>query len=412
MRTAPFALRAGLLSTFLLALLGALALGQAVSFAAHPTGDVDPAAARRAGIHPSVQGVGCMDCHDAHGVGAEDMLTGHAQTAGCLECHSRLGQNLRGSHPWGVRVDGASARAMESLGFLLGPQDSVACLSCHTAHQEKSAQDGCASCHRTQGQALRSGGQEGHAGVACLECHAVHPGIGDTAHRKASAGDPEGCLSCHAPGRPAAVVGVSPGRLGHPVAGATTDKGEAMRCGTCHDTHAPQVAAGSGCAECHRDQDQARARGGHGEESCGSCHPVHGAAPMESRAAAALDVNPRSKACLACHGEKVGRGKASRVAEYEHPTPVFDLQGKRWTPLAGLPLFAADGSLLPEGVNGALTCGSCHLTHGPGSDKDRDKLRLGGWEAACAACHGDDALPLYRYFHQPARRTEVTAPAR
>lgn len=396
--------------TTALALVGLALLPLGSPRAEHPTGDIDTAAARRAGIDPAVTEVGCLDCHTAHGAGPEQMLTAGSATSGCLSCHTGLGRNLKASHPWGVRLDGASARAVQARGRVVGAQDTMTCLSCHAAHEDVSAQESCASCHRDQGRALTAVRGEGHSGVACLECHAVHPGVGDTARRatRTSAGDPEGCNACHAPGRTAAKAGLSPGKLGHPVAGIQHE-GKAVACETCHDSHAPQVQ-GDGCADCHTEQQAAKARGGHGDTTCQTCHPTHAASPMEGGAAAALDVNPVSKACLSCHGEKVGRGEASRVIEYEHPTPVFDLQGKRWTPLAGLTLYSAAGEPLPTGQNGDLTCSTCHVTHGPESDKNRDNLRRGGWEDACAACHGDDALPLYRYFHQPERRADIRTP--
>jgi hypothetical protein len=60
---------------------------------------------------------------------------------------------------------------------------------------------------------------------------------------------------------------------------------------------------------------------------------------------------------------------------------------------------------VPAGESGALACATCHWTHGP--EGAVDSLRRRGWEFPCASCHGDDALPLYRYFHQPERRAGI-----
>jgi hypothetical protein len=51
-----------------------------------------------------------------------------------------------------------------------------------------------------------------------------------------------------------------------------------------------------------------------------------------------------------------------------------------------------------------MTCSTCHETHGPDADKPGDHLRRPGWEEVCAACHGDQGLVLYRYFHDPEAR--------
>ncbi len=101
---------------------------------------------------------------------------------------------------------------------------------------------------------------------------------------------------------------------------------------------------------------------------------------------------------------------APQVTDWEHPVPIFDQDTARWSPLGVMPLFDADGREVPPGDSGALACATCHWTHGP--EAAVDSLRRRGWQASCASCHGDDALPLYRYFHQPDRRKGViTRPA-
>lgn len=355
------------------------------AWAAHPVGPVDADVVRRAGLRRDVTEVSCLSCHDAHGNVGEDMLPADAYVADCVACHTRIAQRPRDGHPWNIRT--------AAHGLPLGPQNSLACISCHSAHGEDRATASCRACHGAEQQELREGG---HAEVACLDCHDVHPGVGG-AHAGQD-GDPDGCLACHAPGRRAAQAGIAPGSLGHPVGGAARQDGEALSCRSCHGDHAPTRPPG--CGECHEDQAAAEKRGGHGDTDCVDCHPAHATAPM---ATLRLDLNPATTACLACHGDQHGQGKATRVPELEHPDLAEG--GKRWTPLAGLPLYDASGAVLPTGQNGAITCGSCHVTHGPYNDKD--KLRRTGWEKACASCHGDDALPLYRYWHQPERRAGI-----
>ncbi len=76
---------------------------------------------------------------------------------------------------------------------------------------------------------------------------------------------------------------------------------------------------------------------------------------------------------------------------------------ERWSALSGLRLFDATGQPAAANAGGTLTCASCHATHGPAPD-GADHLRLPGWKAACSACHGPDALLLYRSFHRREAR--------
>jgi len=119
------------------------------------------------------------------------------------------------------------------------------------------------------------------------------------------------------------------------------------------------------------------------------------------------DLNPVSRRCLGCHSEAVeveGMEDAPRVAEYEHPTPVFADDGKRMLALEGMQLFDPTGKVLPTDQNGALTCATCHRTHGPDREHPGTKRRRPGTPPACASCHAEEALPYYLYFHRPERR--------
>ena len=193
-----------------------------------------------------------------------------------------------------------------------------------------------------------------------------------------------------------------PGTLGHPVDGeAHGAKGEALTCETCHDAHNPRADRGlAACEGCHAEQASAAHRGGHGSATCLDCHPMHSAAPSAKLSGS---VNPRSAPCLACHASTSANATAPKVLSYSHPELVFTPDGSRWTPLGGLTLYAADGTEEPAGKNGALTCSSCHLTHGPDASEPGDNLRRPGWKEACSSCHGEKALPLYRYFHRSDR---------
>jgi hypothetical protein len=193
---------------------------------------------------------------------------------------------------------------------------------------------------------------------------------------------------------------VNPGKAGHPVDGRAWDEGkQRLTCDSCHEEHEPR-ADPEGCATCHPDPARA---GGHGTATCLDCHPAHGQAP----AAGPSGVNPRTRACLGCHGADAKVSEATRLRVWDHPELVFRPDGSRWTALAGLPLYSPAGEVLPDGQNGELTCSSCHLTHGPDPAEPGDSLRRPGWKEVCASCHGEESLVLYRYFHQPERREPV-----
>ncbi len=364
---------------------------------AHPAGDaLRQALADRGGELPEVEGA-CLSCHAVHGAVGESLLRPDTDGQVCLACHPDQADTSR-NHPVGPEIHGE--------GFGLDGEAGLTCLGCHTlvggrgeALLAEPVERGllCGACHE-QRQVLSGGAHrqvEGMLGAPCLSCHDLHGG-----HRgvkmlrivaAASEGDPEGCATCH--------EGMAHPE-GHPVDGRAFGEGESLVCSSCHNPHQPAAGDAEGCLSCHSEQAEAHARGGHGSASCLDCHPPHEAPPAGP---AIGELNPRSLTCLACHGEGA-QGATSEVLAWDHPAPVFDLSGARWEPLTGLPLFAADGAQLPEGENGELTCASCHLTHGPDASEPGDSLRRPGWKPVCSSCHGEDALLLYRYFHQPKRR--------
>jgi len=389
--------------------------GEALRKALRSRSDVDPE-----GVIDALAGSRCTTCHAPHGAAQEEgILRSPDDATLCLACHEvqeEAGQN----HPLAAAEDRKGPHPRPGSALPLSRDGAVTCTSCHAlvggtgSALLRSPADGsrlCTSCH-DEGRTLANGAHrkvQGRHGLACLGCHDVHGGDTDT-HllRTAAHGtpmDPLGCLDCHDRGHRASKPGIVPGSLGHPIADAATDDGKPLTCMRCHDNHVPVDEATRDCSTCHEEQSAAADRGGHGTAVCLDCHPAHATSPMAR--ASTLDVNPRSAACLNCHGETTGRGQAPRIEEYEHPAPVFDLDGKRWTPLDGLQLYDAAGQPVAPGDNGDLTCATCHLTHGPEAEHPRDKLRRGGWQDACASCHGDDALPLYRYFHQPQRRAHL-----
>ena len=360
---------------------------------------------------------GCLGCHAPHGTTRDKLVRSPDQGGLCLACHEDHAQPEI-NHPLELKKGQKGPRPRPSADIQLSSTGGLSCESCHALVGGtgkallKPPHDGgllCTACHEDKKVLQKGGHRNMHApnGTPCLACHDIH-GEKKQNHflissKAASTGDPSGCLACHSPRGKAARAGVSPGAQGHPV-GVKDSKDKTLTCETCHDAHDPSLKGDKGCGDCHSEQKAAQTRGGHGNTTCLSCHPAHQRSPIESKKAG---LNPRTAACLSCHAAEAGRGDAPRIASYEHPAPVFDMKGRRWTPLAGLTLYNARGEPAGAGANGDLTCSSCHLTHGPDSDQTRDSLRRGGWQTACSSCHGDDALPLYRYFHKPELRADL-----
>lgn len=378
---------------------------------AHPVGArLADLLAKRAtsGEQPTAE---CLGCHAVHGADEDGLPRGEDDRELCGGCHGdrieRGPNHIVGERPHqnrsprdgsGIPTQGSGAPACRSCHELIGgrtdalvraPDDGGSlCLSCH--------QDLVAPMSRGHGDAPT------RLGEPCLACHDPHAGKGDhlLVRLGAKPGDPTSCLHCHGDGGVAEAPGIAPGTSGHPVDGNTSKKGT-LACLTCHDQHDPSPPKVA-CGECHTDQQAAADRGGHGTATCLDCHPMH-----SESARLARGVNPSSARCLACHSPTASIARAPHVQEYEHPTPMFTPGGARWTPLAGLPLYDEAGNEVPEGRNGDLVCRSCHLVHGPDAVTAGDKLRRPDWQTACSSCHGEDALVLYRWFHQPARRADT-----
>jgi predicted CXXCH cytochrome family protein len=322
----------------------------------------------------------CLSCHAVHGAAAEPLLRAADEASACVACHpDQLDADT--NHVLG-RVPGRDLAATGQV-HLVG-DGGVGCLTCHDLTSAGSAirslptgEPVCLGCHADR-EALSAGphGSLDRDGApACVACHDLHGGS------RADRFVVTSCGTCH---------GADRGAVGHPVtAGAT--------CADCHDAHAPERPTSDACAACHPDPAGA---GGHGTADCLDCHPAHRAPP------AFAGENPASARCLACHAPTRAAAGTPAVRAYAHPRPVFLPGGERWTPLAGLVLYGGDGAPVPAGENGDLTCRTCHVVHGPDGSADHLR-RADGWQEACTACHGDDALVMYRYFHDPARRASL-----
>ncbi|MCA9493564.1 MAG: hypothetical protein KC621_26715 [Myxococcales bacterium] len=374
----------------------------------HPSGAALIAALQKRGA--SVDQIGrasCLSCHAVHGAASKPLMRSTDEASVCVGCHADQRQEGR-NHPLGHVPGRDLARAAAGGVVRLSADGGVGCTSCHDLTSPRTSllrwvgagKPVCLECHGersdlAEGAHRKLGTRDA---PACISCHEVHGGDREqhfVATGPVTDADPRGCLSCH--GKPGGSQG-TPGKLGHPVDGRVMADGEHLDCLACHDPHAANRPSADDCADCHAEQGQAHDAGGHGRATCLDCHPAHGRPPGWTGSE-----NPASARCLACHAESRARPNTPMVSSYEHPSPQFLPDGSRWTPLGGLTLFAPDGSIAPNGTNGELTCQTCHVVHGPDGGADHLR-RSGGWQEACASCHGDDALILYRDFHDPERR--------
>jgi hypothetical protein len=348
-----------------------------------------------------------------------------SRNSSCLSCHNGTVLDSRekvwrpSGHPLGPMPDGMSAPPDLPL-----PGGEIACRTCHTAHSAggsgEQGQDAlrlcenrdprqlCAACHVDR-VVVGTEHAPRHSEVACNECHPSHESAGASRRELVKMGDPHGCLYCHGEGAAHEPISAHPGSLGHVLIDLdrTTDP-PLEGCPTCHGTHDSTPQDRALCRACHPEQDQELAESGHGHATCLDCHPAHELLPESDEHT--LQLNPLSRRCLSCHSEDVdvdGMEDAPRVADYEHPAPVFLPDGTRWERLGGMTLFDAAGRQVEAQENGDLTCGSCHRTHGPDREHPGTKRRRPDMPVACATCHGKDALADYLYFHHPGRRKPV-----
>lgn len=391
----------------------------------HPTGAGLLAAlnARKArGVEPSdPTKATCLSCHAMHGATGSPILRDPNDGKTCLGCHPDKGETAT-NHPLG-RVAGKDLRGAEAKGHVvLSGEGGVGCLSCHDLASDRSVKllrsassqrPICLDCHNERKDLAGSPhAQLSHNGLpTCVNCHDVHGGKRDETFLALSPktpGDPTACLSCHAPGGRGATARATPGRAGHPVDARTVPAHDGqpeskLTCLSCHDAHEANKPVARDCETCHDEQAAGRKAGGHGKADCLDCH-----APHSGKVLAQTGDNPVTERCLACHGPGGRRADAPKLASWKHPVALFLPDGTRWQPLGDLTLYDKDGKALPSGQNGEMTCQTCHAVHGPVADGG-DKLRKPGhWKDACAACHSDDAIVMYKYFHQPERRADLT----
>jgi hypothetical protein len=245
-----------------------------------------------------------------------------------------------------------------------------------------------------------------------------------------------------------------------------------MSCSTCHDAHNPHPVhtakpAGEGtgelflrilsnqepsaiCIHCHQEQAKivgtkhdlqltdtpfTNALGQKPEDKgiCSPCHVAHGASTQqylwpghpgqENSSDTTGKTAPQSAVqvmmCTACHSDETLTNSTSpeytfHPAGLVFPGPSQTLTGEHF------PLFSNSGN---PALNGDILCATCHNPHqwnSSGRVQALDTssegtilsnfLRQGIDRELCAACHGEDSLFKFLYFHRSNSRKEVSFP--
>jgi len=407
--------------------------GSAVCAGCHPDHAEKPGS-----LHAGrIGNAGCPDCHVAHG-GSGKALLREAGSALCRRCHASIEPARTGGHPLVGRGTGKD-----------GEIPLPGCLECHPVHQGGKGVarpvDVCVSCHRF-GKGNAGPGAASHPGEeTCTTCHTFHAkaGEGGRAFRGKEI-RPEGlCRRCH-PSRWAADV--KEGRAAGTHVTVASANGREI-CSRCHRMH--EAPAGTSllrspkpysCLECHEAQNTIREEGGialghpvfekvtkgrltetvrekgllvgsSGEIVCRTCHKVHAAvkgtpllSPGAEKAESCFWCHPGMGGkphgggapgtvirCLECHpvhGRKISGGDPWKdLCRRCHPgtSQHEERPGDRESGRAGdLPRFDSRGRKSPFG---AVTCPTCHESHGggEGAKRVRKPYRPNGF--LCTACH-------------------------
>lgn len=224
----------------------------------------------------------CKGCHDA-AIFSQFERTTHAKlNQSCAQCHGSVEQLIEHATAGG---DPSLVRSMKGL-------------------PAKETNKTCLTCHDRKSQASWHGGVHERRGLACTSCHSVHQFKSATRQLK-TARESETCFSCHpsirAQGLRASHHPVREGKMG---------------CASCHNPHGSETpkmikaeSVNEQCYECHTEKrgpflwEHAPVR-----ESCLNCHNAHGSNHEK------LLVAKQPYLCQRCH------------LNTRHPGTLYDLR--------------------------------------------------------------------------------------
>ncbi len=293
----------------------------------------------------------CQSCHQIHGGENEALtVTGIEKAELCQACHQRQHAEDRddarrkGVHPVNIRLDEPVRLGEEKVNF-------ITCLTCHSTHKGK------------RNTALLK--FEADNGELCAWCHEKYDAVGDSDHDLRQTADDS--RNIH---------GQTPEQSG--------------LCGACHSLH----------------------RAGKQRPFLSAVEP-HEYAGREA-------LLERDRFCLDCHHEK-GPAEKAVVKYFSHSVEKMVLRSKP----DDMPLIDEEGKLAEFGSIGCVTCHNPHRwenrdeeqaeSHRLSIDdkKNRDGnalnsfLRRKGIKGSfCVDCHGIEARPKYKYYHDDFVRAD------
>ncbi len=334
----------------------------------------------------------------------------------CLACHKPVGPAMAGldvehGHPQNVPLSGEQLAAIRELGTVVGPGNTLICMSCHqlggeakTRHMLADTVDNgqlCERCHpghyaRGTPHDLRTSapdeinrlGETVAEGGPCSACHVSHRYARDFVP---CPHDPDGrCTTCHEMFRCAERRART--HMEHPE----------VRCLECHDPHDMshgeflKLPAHELCVSCHQGYASGQVQGMHPvgpmeqpvpdvliqagavvgadlhELTCTVCHSIH-----EAQNETLLVVSTRAnELCLACHEEKLRGFSPDRMLPKHGQRPVLN----------EMQASVVAGWQRPVSDDGQLLCVSCHRVHG-GSAELALVAFPPRYGETCGACH-------------------------
>ncbi len=340
----------------------------------------------------------------------------------CLACHRPVGPAMAGldiehGHPLNVALNDVQRAAIERLGTVTGPDNTLVCMSCHVLRENPppymladtlTGGQFCEHCHpghyaRGTPHDLRLSapeetnrlGQTAAEGGPCSACHLAHRYARDF---ETCEHDPDGrCTTCHQVHECA--EGHARPFMEHPES----------RCLECHDPHEMRhgeflkAPVDTLCIECHEGYAGGVPAGMHPvkqmdepipqalleagawvadqpqQVTCTVCHDIHEA---NTRPLLVMG-KEENQLCLACHMEKLGETMPGGQVRSHGQQPVLSADQravvKAWE--------------TPVGPNGELLCVTCHKVHG--SHSQDSMVAFGAmFDDTCSACHPDQRSVL------------------
>jgi predicted CXXCH cytochrome family protein len=307
----------------------------------------------------------CGTCHTAHGIDWEQsntavfMRMSNEDGQLCLSCHEEKGDGPKhGSHPILKKLDKVPAELIKA-GAQFNSEGKLVCQSCHRPHGAADKKilllnnergQLCGSCHADRyAEDRATAGRLGTHPVNIPMDKLVLPEILTKHGAKLGEDQTLSCQSCHSPHE--AVPGTSMLVLANP------------RAELCISCHQEQKIVSEGKHDMRlvdaankNVRDEAVGKTG----VCSACHLPHkGTGPKMWARPIDKGLEPMAALCLSCHRQQ-GLASKSKIGQHSHPVGVaVSNLGQE----IDLPAFSREGVKYENGIQGAVSCASCHDPH-------------------------------------------------